>query len=165
MAIYTGKHTETFSEVVEIAKHFHNKCRWLGNGAVEDSLTGYTVISGNGIFGSETVLLTSIQTPIDVGVGNTLWDLNRVFPLTLSSATAYIVRWIWGTGTVGDAEAARQYSESIIMSTGLGANVRGSSTDIMMPRLPIGTKLWAKCKNATNLATITMIVGIHEYLR
>jgi len=145
----------------EVEHHFHNVERWFGDGAVHASLTGYTVISGNGAFGAEVLLFDVAQTPHTAGMR--FFDLHRLAPLALSSATVYLLRFIWGTGTVADAEAAEQYSTLPMISTGVGALVKGSAMDMMMPRLAVGTKVWAKCKNATNLATLTLLVGKHEY--
>jgi hypothetical protein len=160
MLLINGK-DETFREVEEIEHHLHNSERWIGNGGVEDSLTGYTIISGNGAFGSETEILTNIQTPLTSG--KLFFDLHKFNPLSVSSATTYYLRIIYGTGTVAEAETAKQYTTICIISTGTGANIKGSAIEYMMKRLPTGTKIWAKCKNATNLATITGLFGLHEY--
>jgi hypothetical protein len=152
---------EILREVSEIEHHTHTLERWIGDGGIEDSLTGYTIISGNGVFGAETIILTSLQTPLTLG--KLFFDLHKFNPLSVSSATVYYIRVIYGTGTVAEAETAKQYTTICIISTGVGANIKGASIDYKMKRLPIGTKIWAKCKNATNLATVTGLFGMHEY--
>jgi len=142
-------------------RHFHNKERWLGNGAVVESLTGYTITSGNAAYGAETLLLDSDKTPVITG--KRFFDVHRVIFLSISNATTFAFRFIWGTGTVGDAETAGQFSNIITVATGIGANISSSPTELMMPRLAAGTKVWAKCKNATNLATAVILIGLHEY--
>lgn len=148
-------------EVSEIEHHIHSLERWVGSGGVDASLTPYTLTSGNGVFGAEVEILTSAQTPIQPN--KLFFDLHRIQPISVSSATVYLIRMIYGTGTVGDAEAAGQYTDFPIMSTGAGANVRGVPSDIRFKKLPVTTKVWAKCKNATNLETITSLFGLHEY--
>lgn len=158
--IINGKDYLT-KEVLEIEHHLHNVERWTGNGGTEDSLTGYTVVSGNGAFGSEIEILSAAQTPIDAG--KRYFDLHKLVPLTLSSGTVYLVRIIWGTGTVAAAETAKQYTTIVVTSTGTGSNVRGTAIQFLMKRVAAGTTVWAKCKNATNLANVTFLVGLHEY--
>lgn len=153
--------TPVADEVTEIEHHIHNIERWVGNGGSVGSLTGYTLVSGNGDFGSEVAILTDVQTPVQPN--KVAFDLHRAMPLTMSSATVYYIRVIYGTGTVGDAEAAGQYSDFPIISTGLGANVKGTPNEIKFPKLAVGTKIWAKCKNATNLASVVLLFGLHEY--
>ena len=154
--------TDIETKVNEIENHFHNTELWLGNGAVEDSLTGYQLTSGNNLFGSEVLLLDTGDTP--VRAGNTIFAIHRMFITALSSGTPYYIRFIYGTGTVGDAETAKQYTTIPITSCGVGVNTKGSPAGLIFPRLAVGTKVWAKCKNASNLATISGLIGIHEYV-
>jgi len=159
--MYINGEDATKLAVQEVEHHFHNHERWLGNGAVADSLTGYQLTSGNAAFGSEVELLTAVQTPIQAG--HMFFDLHSIFITALTSATPYILRFIFGTGTVAAAEAAGQYTSCLITSSGVGTNLKGSPTPLLMARHLSGTKIWAKCKNATNLATIDILIGIHEY--
>lgn len=155
--------SDIWHNTYEAEHHLHNQNVWLGNGAVEDSLTGYTVTSGNGAFGAETLLIDVADVP--KRTGNIKFDISFFSPLTISSATVYIVRLIWGTGLVAAAEAANQYTEIAVSSTGVGSTVRGFPMPVTMPDIVVGTKVWAKCKNATNLATITFLIAEHEYAR
>lgn len=151
-------------EVYEIEHHIHRRSIFFGNGATVDSLTPYTLTSGNGDFGSEVLLLDTTDTP--VVAGNKFYDPHEVFFVDSSETTSYIIRFVWGNGTIGDAESANQYTTfpfQKIISTG---NANGSIEDIGIKRLVCGYhKLWAKCKNVTNLATVTLFFGIHEYCR
>jgi len=145
----------------EIEHHIHNKERWVGNGATEDSLTPYTLTSGNGVFGTETLILDTGDTPIQSG--KRFFDFNKMEVISVSSATVYVIRIIYGTGTVAAAESAGQYTTLTMIATGIGANISGFPIEIRMPRLAVGNKVWVKIKNATNLATITALFGLHEY--
>jgi len=148
----------------ETEKHFHNREIWFGNGGVIDSLTPYTLVSGNGDYGAEVLLLDTINTPVIAG--NKYYDPHEIFVTNSSSVNPYFIKLIWGESTVAAAETANQFSvlpfEKII-STG---NANGSVASIMTRRVNSGKcKVWAKCKNATNLATVEIYVGIHEYFR
>lgn len=145
----------------EIEHHLHNVNRWFGSGAVEESLTPYTLTSGNGVYGSEVLILDTGDTPFQSG--RRFFDLYEVHPESTSSATHYFVRIIYGSGTVADAEAAGQYTTASFNPTGVGTFAGAESANVRNPRLPVGTKMWAKCKNATNLATIDVFFGLHEY--
>ena len=59
--------TNTNTQMTRFESHFHNVEKWIGNGAVEDSLTGYTLTSGNNAFGTEVLLLDTGDTPIVAG--------------------------------------------------------------------------------------------------
>ena len=146
-------------EVNIVVNHHHNQEHWYGAGAVEDSLTGYNIISGNGIFGAETEIFSSAFAM----AGKFSYDFHRISPMTISSATVYLVRIIWGLGTVGDAETAGQFTTFPIISSGIGANIDGLPEDILNKGINFGNTVWMKCKNATNLATITLLAGIHPY--
>ena len=147
--------------VHEIEKHLHNREIWVGNGATEDSLTPYTLVSGNNDFGSEVLLLDVGDTPFQAGYVS--YDPHMIEVVSVDTASTYLIRLIWGTGTVGAAETAKQYTTDPITPTGIGSNVSGAPIAIMSPRVAAGTKLWAKCKNATNLAEVEILLGIHEY--
>ena len=148
-------------EAKEIEHHLHNEEIWIGNGVSEDSLTGYQLTSGNNDFGSEVLLLDTVNTPIRTG--KLFFDLHRLFVTAISSATPYLIRLIYGTGTVGDAETAKQYTTVPVTSAGVGSNLKGAPSDVLFDRVAAGTKVWAKCKNVTNLSTISVLIGLHEY--
>jgi hypothetical protein len=140
---------------------FHNNERWFGAGATLASLTGYSLISGNNAFGAETLMLDVANTPINPLMR--FFDIHKIFITELSSVTAYMVRLLYGTGTCAEAETAGQYSDIPILTTGLGSNVRGEPSSVVHIIVASGTKIWGKCKNATNLATMNILIGLHEY--
>lgn len=150
------------AEVQEIEHHLHNNEIWFGSGAVEDSLTPYTLISGDNLFGAAVQLLAPGDTPFVAG--NTRFDPHRVLPIRIDTASLYLVRLIWDEVSAVAGEAARQYTTFPVFPTGIGANIDGSITDVISRRAYSGTDyLWAKCKNVTNLAEMDIINGIHEY--
>lgn len=152
-------------------EHFHNRERWFGKLGVQTatdwgeqaSLTPFQAISGNGVFGAdaddEAKVLGTDDTPAITD--KQFFDLHRLLVITVSAATAYILRIVYGTGTMAAAEAAGQYSDvPYIRESGVG---RGRPIDTMLPKLAAGTKLWIRAKNATDNATIDFIAGLHEY--
>lgn len=153
--------TTTVENVAGVKDALLNCTRVFGSGITEDSITGYSVASGNNAFGSETLLLDTGTTP--VVPGKTHFVVKRVGFIAVSSTTPYLIRLIYGTGTVGDAETAKQYTTFGIYPTGSGSNLGAVATEITFPRIAAGTKVWVKCKNATNAATVTLLIGIIEY--
>ena len=151
-----------------IEEHEHNRERWFGksgdqsgtNWATGSGLTVSQAASGDGGFGTEIKVLGATDTPAISG--NTRFDFHRFFVVASSATSAYIVRFIYGTGTAADAEAAGQYTDVYYMKE--SAAGRGAPADLRMPLLDVGTKIWAKVKNATNNATLDFFFGLHEYV-
>jgi len=152
-------------------EHFHNRERWFGisgdqsgnDWALEAGLTPFQAISGNGDFGGdaddEAKVLGTEDTPAITN--KQFLDMHRILVISVSTATAYILRIVYGTGTMADAETAGQYSDvPYIRESGVG---RGRPIETMMPKLAAGNKIWIRAKNATDNATIDFLVGLHEY--
>ena len=159
-----GNGSKMAQEVSEIEHHLHNNEIWFGSGATEDSLTPYTLISGNNLFGAAVQLLSPGDTPFVAG--NTRFDPHRMLPIAIDTASLYLVRLIWDEVSAAAGEAARQYTTFPIFPTGIGANINGSIVNVISKRPHSGADyLWGKCKNVTNLAELDIIVGIHEYER
>lgn len=163
-------------EVYHTEEHIHNREIWFGKSADQSGnnwgtvagLTAFQAISGNGDFGSdaddEAKVLGTDDTP--VATGKTLFDLHRILVVTQDQSTQYILRFVWGTGTMADAITAGQYSlVAVIADSALEHIAGGAPFDIMMPQIATGTKLWVQAKNATDNATIDFLVGLHEYDR
>ena len=149
-------------QVEILGRHHHGHEIWFGNGAVEDSLTPYTLVSSDGAFGVAVELLAPGDTPFVAG--NVRFDAHRVLPERISDGSLYLIRLIWDAVSVIAGEAARQYTTFPVFPTGIGANIDGSVADVLVTRAFSGVDyLWAKCKNVTNLAEVDIIVGIHEY--
>jgi hypothetical protein len=156
--------------VHEIERHVHSRERWVGIKAVptatdwaDDTLTGFVAISGNGVYGAdlndEALVLGADDTPAIVGMVK--FDVHQINISSATSTTPYKLRFVYGTGTLADAIAAGQFTETMIrVSSDVG---RMGTSAIRMPRLAAGTQVWVQCKNATNNATVTFFVGLHEY--
>jgi hypothetical protein len=155
----------------EIDGHSHNEEHWFGVAAVPTSthwadvnrLTPFHAISGNNAFGTAIQVIGSDDTPIIAG--KTLYDLHRVLVTDLSSDTPWIIRLIYGFGAEDSAAAltANQYTEFMCMNITTGSKSGASPVPIIFPRVPVGTKVWAQVKNATNLATAEFYIGEHGY--
>lgn len=151
--------------------HFHARERWFGisadqsgnDWALEAGLTPFRAISGNGIFGEdandEAKVLGTDDTPVIAG--KRLFDMHEIFITALSAATVYILRFIWGTGTMAASEALGQYADVPVMKE--SAAGRSLIQEIRMPKVAADTKVWCRAKNATDNATADFLVGLHEY--
>jgi hypothetical protein len=158
----------TVGEVEEkadiIEEHLHNSDIWFGNNAgnaEEDNLTPFTLVSGNNDFGPAVPLLDTNDTPFRAG--RLSFDLRKFGITRLESATAYYVRFIWGTGSSAEAIAAQQYTTEFIIRITAGTVSKGSPVIIEFPRIAVETKVWAQCKNATNLDELDILPSCHEY--
>ena len=162
---------DTEQVAYEAEKHVHNRERWFGKlgsqtataWGEEASLTPYRATSGFGVFGADTnddaLVLGTDDTPAITGM--TKFDLHRIDITAASNATDWILRVVYGTGTMADAETAGQYSDVMVQEARKGAPV-----GVIMPRGTCGsTKVWIRAKNASNDATIDFFVGSHEYIR
>lgn len=149
----------------DLANHHHMKEKWFGLNGVAESMTPYQAISGNSVFGTAIVLFTAAQTPITAGYR--YYDPHRIMVISASKETLYYIRFIWGTTTADAEETAGNWSEfPWLRDIALGLATGGNAIDIGVPKLKSGIdNLWCKVKNTTNLATLSLFVGIHEYLR
>ena len=151
-----------------IEKHFHNRERWCGisadqsgnDWALPAGLNPYQAISGNSDFGSDPNDEAKLMGPDDSpGIaGMVKFDMHRIMITAASMANDWVLRIIWGTGTMADAETALQFSDVMVQEAR-----KGSPIPIMMPRQDVDTKVWLRAKSATNNATIDFFIGIHEY--
>ena len=123
-------------------------------------------ISGNGTWGAdandEALLFGTDDLLTELGTGLTYGDMDKILFLANSSTTPYIVRIIWGTGTMAAAVTANQYTEIAFLRA--VADTNRKVYELKMPKVGVvGYKLWAQCQNATNNATIDFILGVHAY--
>lgn len=152
---------ENLAETIEIDRHLHNVEIWFGANAVEDSLTSYQAVSGNNAFGAAISILGTNDTPFRTGM--TKFDFHRFQITDLSNANEYLIRVIWGSGTVNEAEANFQYTTYPVQKVIATGQAQGSPVGIIFRRQNSGTKIWIRIKNGTNLATLDCLGGIHEY--
>ena len=161
--------------VHEIENHFHSVERWVGisadqsgdDWALENTLNPFTAISGNGVFGAdaddEAKVLGTSDTPL-MG-SNIKYDLHRVFLVDLSVDTPYIFRLICGVTTMAQAITDGDYSTFMAQNNPTGNKAGGFPLVVMMPRNTCGVdKIWMQIACATDNATATFFVGVHEYV-
>ena len=164
----------------EIEKHFHSRERWLSisadqsgtdwNESVSDSGVPdvFTAISGNDDYGSDANDEAKvIGTGDTCGTGLTTYtkfDLHEIIVEDASATSTYVLRIVYGTGTMADAISAGQYTETMFKrDTGAG-EAHGTPLPFNMPRGTWGTtKIWIQAKNTTDNADVDFYVGIHCY--
>lgn len=157
--------------------HVHNMVRWYTKknpqGAndwsapfVDHLGQFYRCISGNGTWGAdandEALLFGTADVLAELGTGLVYGDMDKILFLANSSTTVYLVRIIWGTGTMAQAITANQYTE-IAFLRGNADNNRKVYEFKMLKVGVVGYKLWAQCQNASDNATIDFILGVHAY--
>ena len=174
-----GTNNSLAYKVHEIEKHFHSREEWFGISSDQsgddwcESVSDagmpdvFTCISGNDDYGQDVDDEAKI-----IGTGDTSeiagmikFDLHRILIIDASATSFYILRAIYGTGTMADAITANQYSEVMFQrNTGAG-EAHGTPLEIQMPRLTWGTdKVWIQCKNTTDNADVDFFIGLHNYV-
>jgi hypothetical protein len=157
-------------EVEYTEDHFHNKERWFGisadqsgnDWALGETLTGFVATSGNNAWGVTTdaaKIFGTDDTPILTG--GLKFDVHKILVTANTSATTYKCRLIWGTGAVADAVTAGQFTEFYFAQKDTDTDRK--ITEIKCPKLAVDTQVWLEIWNATNDATLTFFVGVHEY--
>jgi hypothetical protein len=148
-----------------LENHFINRELWYGKKAVqtatewadEFALTSYRAISGNADFGSdpndEAQLIGTGDMPIFAG--QTAFKVFRIMVSDSSSATPYLLRFIWSLTTMADGLIADQYTSLMISFQDFSM----TPFDLVFPRLENGYKVWCQCKNSVDNATIDFFVG------
>lgn len=152
-----------------IEDHFHNYENLYGLAAApsgthfgdRETITPYVPISGNNAFGTALGLLGTGDTPFRVG--STHYDVRKLSIIDVSNANPFIVRIIWGTPaqTAAQAVTAGQYTETVVQQ--LTANGNNKPQDIFNVRVPAGYQSWVQIKSATNNATVSLLISMHEY--
>jgi hypothetical protein len=151
--------------------HVHSPERWRGlrspqtatNWAADTVSAPFVLTSGDNDYGAEVQLLGSGDTPVIAGAAE--FDARPILITDLSQATnPYKLRFAWGAGSYADAIAADQYTEFMLISSTSNANQFGGAPELLqMPNLASGTKVWGAVWCATNNATVSLYMGLHEY--
>ncbi len=163
------------TNAVELGRHVHNRERWFGLAAApsgtnfgdEATLLPYVAISGAGVFGAdandEANVIGTDDTPAIAGM--TKYDIHRILVVTVDNVTPWVLRIVYGSGTMGDAEAAGQYTDVMVIAVNVAGPIEmGSPFNVLIPKIDCGVdKVWIRAKNATNNDEIDFFVGIHEY--
>jgi len=159
-------------EVTEIKKHHHNVEDWFGLAAVPagethraDDLTDgqvnpFQVDAGNVIWGAWVQILGSSDTPNRTG--KTKFDLHRVQFVDSGATNIHSFLQVGWGATGAAALTADQYSTvAYLTPTNQAAE---SPSEIIMPRIDSGTKVWARCLAVgENTMTLDFYFGFHEY--
>ncbi len=157
-------------------EHFHNKVRWYTKknpqGATDWAApldahlaNPYRCISGASTWGTDLNDEALLFGTGDVltELGTLVWgDIDKILVVANTSSTIYLIRVIWGTGTMAEAITAKQYTEFPYLR-GNADNVRKIQEFKMMKVPVVGYKLWAQCQNATDNATLDFVLGVHGY--
>ena len=108
----------------------------------------FVAISGANAWGTA---ISIMGTADDVGIdADPYFDPHRVLFVDFGgNATAWRVRFIWGTGTSADAITAGQWSEIMVINAVAGPFAVGVPSDIKHIRILVGIKMWAQVWNAT----------------
>lgn len=166
-----AEHLEIYEETEILDTHIHGKEHWFGISADQsgnnwggDTLFPFAAQSGNADYleAGKAKVVGSTDTPVIPG--GLYFDLHRILITGVSENTVFKIRFIWGTGIMVDAITAGQMSEVLIKFDAINPQQSaGIPFAFIMPRLAVGTKVWAQVKSLTNLATIAFYVGLHEY--
>lgn len=156
--------------VEEIDRHFHVRERWWGALAAPDETNAidvnvnrpFVAASGDNAWGAAIPVLGTADA---VGIGaDPYFDPHRLLFVDFNgNATAWRMRFIWGTGASADAIAAGQWSEIMIINAVAGPFAVGVPSEIKHVRIPAGIKMWAQVWNATNLEELDFFYGTHSY--
>lgn len=176
-----GESNSLAYRVHELERHFHGHERWYGKSADQSGVnpwatsvstggmpTSYRCISGSSAFGGDASDEAQIWGLYDtLSVGGTTQvklDLHEMFITASSVTTMWILRIVYGTGTLADAITAGQFSCFPLIADAAQNGAIDIIVPIMMPRTTIGThKIWIQGKNATDNATLDFLVGLHGY--
>ena len=159
--------------VHEIAEHLNARSRWLGRADDQtagswssDQLTPYRAISGANEYGTDPGDEAKI-IGVDNGpyiLGNVSFDLHQLLIVDVSEDTEYKLRIVYSDSTLIAGLVADQYTEAMIKFDRLNPQQSaGIPFDVRMPRVDVGTQVWAQAWNVTDDATIDFYVAIHEY--
>jgi len=152
-------------EAEYIERHFHNKERWYGKiagnnevNAIQDNMTPFRITSGTGTYGTGVCIIGTSDVLVP---GIIEFDLHQMLIKDTQKAELNKYRFAWGTGTEAEAITAGDYSTK--MSNPIVATGRTVETNIMMPKLSIGTKVWVSVWAVTNTQWVDIFVGGHGY--
>lgn len=157
--------------VHEIEKHVHSRGRWWGATGAPDETNAiaatvtvpFAATSGNDDWGTAIPVCGTGDTPVPTGLVK--FDAHRLLITDLDDdTTPWRIRFIYGTGTSAAAITAGQWSEEMIQSNAVPGNrAGGTPLDFQMPRIDVGTKMWAQAWNDTNGEVLSFFWGAHGY--
>lgn len=165
---------DMLSEIEYVEHHIHNRSRTFGksadqsgdNWATEDRLMPFIATSGNNDYGAdpgdEAKVFGSADTPFIAG--QTYFDPGEIIVTNVSNDNVYIIRMIWGTGTMASAISAGQYSTKPAKFDSTNPQLTANTVvRINTPRIAAGTKVWVQILNGTDNATLNFLIDAHGY--
>jgi hypothetical protein len=120
-------------------------------------------VSGNNAWGAEEKLFGEDDTLVEVGDDLVAGVISVFLPVANTSNTVYRVQFVWGTGTMLEGVASKQYMELMYLKAASNAvftprNLWGPIIPFFIDGLPV--KVWARLWNATNAATLSFFLGL-----
>ena len=154
--------------VQEVERHFHVREKfWGATGAPSETnaiaatvTVPFVAVSGNNTWGTAIPICGTADNPVQSS--DVKFDAHLVLVVDTDHATAYRMRLIYGTDTSAAAIAAGQWSEFMFI-TSTGPFSSGVPANVRMPRVAVGSKLWAQVWNATNSSEVDFYWGAHGY--
>ena len=155
-------------KVHETETHLHSRGRFWGALADPDETNAidanvnrpFVAVSGDNTWGAAVPLCGTADDPT---VGLAKFDAHLILVVDSEHTTPYRLRFIYGTGTSAAAIAAGQWSETMFMATA-GPFNSGIPAEMQMPRVDVGSKLWAQVWSATNLSEVDFSWACHGYI-
>ena len=157
-----GKYSKISSQETAwqlLDEHSHNIERWFGakagadeTNAMDAVLDPFSIDSANQAFGTALCIVGSGDTPFEPNM--THFHLSQILIEDFERATPYLLRLVWGASYAAGV-AAGQYTEQIVFQDNV-------LYEIKLPRLAVGTKVFAACWVANNTGTLDFFIGIHE---
>jgi hypothetical protein len=168
------KDAEILLGVDQLVNHHHHSSLWFGasadqsgtDWALEASLTAYQAISGASAFGGDANDEAKVFGTSDMpGVaGSAFFDMRLILVADVSVDTPYVLRFVWGSGTMADAITAKQYTMAMVQFDATNPQLSaGIPVEIEIRRVAVGLKVWLQVKCATDNATLDFFVGAHGY--
>ena len=157
------------SDLIEHDDHFHNDELWWGvndapneTNAIESNVDQpFTAASGNNTWGVAIPVIGSKDNPAKIW--QTRFDMHRIAISGVDNGTPWKLRFLYGDQSLEEAAQARRYTETVSIASGVGSNIGAGPSELRLPILPVGWRVWCQVWNQTNLDTISFFVGVHGY--
>ena len=175
---FPGADVPLAAEAEIVDDHLHNYDVAFGAAAVPvgtthiadiESTTPFSVtaVAHGAGWGTPVQILGSADTPTSIGTpprmtGQVYFDLRKLWLISLSQTSLYIMRIIWGSTsqTAAQAITAGQYTDQPLQNF-VGQCIFQEVENI---RAPIGSNIWSSIFNSNAVAAVaTFVYSIHEY--
>ena len=162
--------TDTLAETETIEHHIHNVERWFGIAAAQTSRNWmaegvdnpFVAASAANAWGPIIQVIGRGDTPVTPMA--TTFDMHRILVSDATVNTQYKIRFIFTNGGVQHAIEVDQYTEQMFMIDAANPQQSGGfPVDVLMPRVPNGTMVYAQVWNATGGAEASFFIAFHPY--